>query len=76
MSSNQFKPIWMNFWPHLNRFFANTAKKNMLFEKIIEFFLFLEFKKMILIDQILSSKICNDIIKNYHCKSDIGQKLM
>ena len=35
-----------------------------------------ELKKMIQINHILSSKICNEIMENYPCISDIGLKLM
>ena len=30
--------------------------------------------KMVHTNQILSSKVCSDLIEIYHCKSDIGQK--
>ena len=33
-------------------------------------------KKMIQLNQILSSKLCNEIMENYPCISDIGVKLI
>ena len=35
----------------------------------------IEFNKMIHINQVLKSKICNKIIEN-HCKSDYGQNFV